>query len=192
MGPLKLRLKDIYGSLERHSRHLPVEFSVNIWSIIVSVYISLCLTNEKSKFPPRVLIFLFLFLFLDSYNCDPDQWKKGGHFRALLTNFPSGFPVFRLTVRYDFPKDRPRWGTDPIFMKVTSSLTQGRLGAPTAAVYAEENIMQFKQGAGIEAMQHHWQQKKKKLLPDSQVTWGVCAETNGEQGCRTMFSGRIW
>lgn len=109
---------------------------------------------------------------------------KKGHFRALLTNFPSGFPVFRLTVRYEFPKDRPRWGTDPIFMQVTSRVTQGRLGAPTAAVYAEEDIMQFKQGAGIEAMQHPWQQKKnkketgaakkKKILPGSQVTWGVC------------------
>lgn len=140
----------------------PVEFSLNIWSIIVSVYISLCSTNEKSKYPQSVLGYLFFsfFFFFLQLQLWPWTVEKKGHFRALLTNFPSGFPVFRLTVRYEFPKDRPRWGTDPIFMQVTSRVTQGRLGALTAAVYAEENIMQLKEGAGRAAMQHPWLFKK--------------------------------
>lgn len=147
VGPLTLCLEDMNA----------VECSINIGALLVSVYISLCLTNEKSKFPHTVWIFLFILLFFCCYNCDPDQWEKKGSFPSFVDKLPkwiSCFPPHRY--RYEFPKDWSRQATDPTFMQVNSRVNQSRLATWAAAEYVEESKMQFIEGAGIVAMQNVW------------------------------------
>lgn len=81
--------------------------------------------------------------------------EKRGHFRALLTNFPSGFPVFRLTV---IDTSFPRTGRDTALTPLScrSLVKQARLGTQTAAENVEENIAQFKEGVGVAEKQHLW------------------------------------
>lgn len=126
MGPLKvLYLKDMTRSWETQTQP-HVEFGVNTWAIIVSVYISLCLTSEKSKFPPSVLIF-------SSSNCDPEQWKRS--LPSFVDKLPNWFPVFSSLSDTSFPRTRHNRGSDPIFIQVISHVTQDGLESSTIALY---------------------------------------------------------
>lgn len=168
-----------------------VEFGVNIWAIIVSVYISLCLTSEKSKFPPSVMIF-------SSSNCDPDQWKRS--LPSFVDKLPNRFPVFSSLSDTSFPRTRHNRGSDPIFMQVISHVTQGGLASSTTALYlagGNNGVQSSRNGGNAPSVAEDTQKMETEPLrnPPSWFShYPRCLRVmaSAEQSCRATFSESIW